>query len=174
MPRETTSTINTVANRPAAALSAPFSYTHRPGRSERHGPAGSGVSCPIPQNPLCMCFAKNGLASSQPRHLGPRAPRLALAPGGPNSPTLHLPAAPPGLALTSPKPPTLHLPYTYPTPPTNLPPAASQTTYPTPPDRPTLYPLAGLPRLQLILGQAFSKLATLEQILYYSSQSIIL
>ena len=145
MPRETTSTINTVANRPAAALSAPFSYTHRPGRSERHGPAGSGVSCPIPQNPLCMCFAKNGLASSQPRHLGPRAPRLALAPGGPNSPTLHLPAAPPGLALTSPKPPTLHLPYTYPTTPhqpstSRLPnhlPYTSRPAYPIPPSRPT-------------------------------------
>ena len=36
--------------RPAAALPAPFSYTHRPGRSGRHGPAGSWVDCRIPQN----------------------------------------------------------------------------------------------------------------------------
>ena len=60
---------------PHRSLSVPFSYTHRPGRSGSHGPAGSGVDFPIPQNSICMRFAKNGLASSQKRIRAPRTPR---------------------------------------------------------------------------------------------------
>jgi len=58
---------------PPQEFLSPFSYTHRPGRSGAHGPAGSGVDFPIPQNSFCMGFAKNGLASSQPP-LWPREP----------------------------------------------------------------------------------------------------
>jgi hypothetical protein len=54
-------------SRPGAALPAPFSYAHRPPFSGARGPAGSWADFPIPQNSLCMRFAKNGLAGSQPR-----------------------------------------------------------------------------------------------------------
>jgi hypothetical protein len=63
---------------PTGACSVPFSYTHRPGCSGAHGPAGSWVDFPIPQNPICMGFAKNGLASSQPRRCAPRCRRGVL------------------------------------------------------------------------------------------------
>jgi hypothetical protein len=49
-----------IVPRPAAALPAPFSYTHRPGRSGRHGPAGSGVDFPIPQNSFVWDLLKMG------------------------------------------------------------------------------------------------------------------
>jgi len=43
-----------------AALASPFSYTHRPGRSVPHGPAGSGVDFPIPQNSFVWVLLKMG------------------------------------------------------------------------------------------------------------------
>jgi hypothetical protein len=61
--------------RPAAALPAPFSYTHRPGRSGRHGPAGSWVDLPIPQNSSVWVLLKNRLASSHTRRRRGRSPR---------------------------------------------------------------------------------------------------
>jgi hypothetical protein len=52
---------------PPQGLPAPsLSHTHRPPFSGAHGPAGSWVDFPIPQNSFCMRFAKNGLAGSQP------------------------------------------------------------------------------------------------------------
>jgi hypothetical protein len=38
----------------------PFSCTHRPGRSGPHGPAGSGVDFPIPQNSFVWVPLKMG------------------------------------------------------------------------------------------------------------------
>ena len=58
---------------PVAALPAPFSYTHRPGRSGRHGPAGSGVDFPIPQNSFGCVLPK----------MGSRACRRAISRHGP-------------------------------------------------------------------------------------------
>lgn len=46
------------------AGSALFSYTHRPGCSAAHGPAGLSARNPIPQNSFCMRFAKNGLTAN--------------------------------------------------------------------------------------------------------------
>jgi hypothetical protein len=45
---------------PAGASASPFSYTHRPGRSGRHGPAGWGVGFPIPQNSFGCVLQKRG------------------------------------------------------------------------------------------------------------------
>jgi hypothetical protein len=70
-----------------------LSYTHRPGRSGAHGPAGSGVDFPIPQNSICMRFAKNGLASSRP----PKGPQ-PHAPAPPDRPGLCGPAGSAALA----------------------------------------------------------------------------
>jgi hypothetical protein len=101
---------------PAAALPAPFSYTHRPGRSGPRGPAGSGADFPVPRGSLVWGPAKNGLASSRPQAAAgsapsalpdSQAPRSRLPAWGlPARPTLHLPC-------TSPGSPTLHLPYAY-------------------------------------------------------------
>jgi hypothetical protein len=147
--------------RPAAALPAPFSYTHRPGRSGRHGPAGSWVDFPIPQNSFVWVLLKIG--SRAPTHGdgagGPPGP--GKAPVGtrrPCSAALGAGRAPRAAYPTPPERPTLHLPsglpYTYPTPRSKAPalhlpadlPYTPQPTYPTPaarpapPDRPTLHP----------------------------------
>jgi len=133
--------------RPAAALPAPFSYTHRPGRSGRHGPAGSWVDFPIPQNSFVWVLQKIG--SRAPTHgdgaggppgpgeapVGTRRPCSAALGAGrasraayptpPDRPTLH----------RAPRAPALHLPrrlpYTYPAP-------RSRVAYPAPPKAPTL------------------------------------
>jgi hypothetical protein len=45
---------------PPQEFSFLFSYTHRPGRSGPHGPAGSGVDFPIPQNSFVWVLLKMG------------------------------------------------------------------------------------------------------------------
>jgi hypothetical protein len=45
---------------PQEHVPSPFSYTHRPGRSGAHGPAGSGVDFPIPQNSFVWVSLKMG------------------------------------------------------------------------------------------------------------------
>jgi hypothetical protein len=45
---------------PPQGFLLPFSYTHRPGRSGAHGPAGSGVDFPIPQNSFVWVLLKMG------------------------------------------------------------------------------------------------------------------
>jgi len=45
--------------------SVPFSYTHRPGRSGSHGPAGSWVDFPIPQNSFVWVLLKIGSRASK-------------------------------------------------------------------------------------------------------------
>jgi hypothetical protein len=140
--------------RPAAALPAPFSYTHRPGRSGRHGPAGSWVDLPIPQHSFVCVLLKIG--SRAPTHgdgaggppgpgkapVGTRRP-CSAALGAGRAPRAAYPTPrSQGTYPTPPDRPTLHLPYTarpaYPTP-------RSQPTNPIPPDRPTLHLPSGLP-----------------------------
>lgn len=101
-----------------------FSYTHRPGRSGPHGPAGSWAHSRIPQNsPGCVRLKMGSRARSHADSPG-RAPQRPPAPGGgawvaagpwargPDSPTLH-----PDSPTLHPGRPTLHrppdLPYTY-------------------------------------------------------------
>jgi hypothetical protein len=113
----------TVFSPPLAALPPPFSYTHRPGRSGAHEPAGSGVDFPIPRNSFVWRLLKMG---SRARTRGERpAPTAAcLGPrcwGAPVRPTLYpglptrLPYTPTDLPYTrprhtaSPNPPTLYL-----------------------------------------------------------------
>jgi hypothetical protein len=61
---------------PPQGLPAPsLSHTHRPPFSGAHGPAGSWVDFPIPQNSFCMRNAKNGLAGSQPPRWRQSLPR---------------------------------------------------------------------------------------------------
>ena len=45
---------------PPQGFLLPFSYTHRPGRSGAHGPAGSGVDFSIPQNSFVWVLLKMG------------------------------------------------------------------------------------------------------------------
>jgi hypothetical protein len=132
---------------PHRSLSVPFSYTHRPGRSGSHGPAGSWVDFPIPQNSFVWVLQKIG--SRAPTHgdgaggppgpgeapVGTRRPCSAALGAGrasraayptpPDRPTLH----------RAPRAPALHLPrrlpYTYPAP-------RSRVAYPAPPKAPTL------------------------------------
>ena len=103
---------------PVAALPAPFSYTHRPGRSGRHGPAGWGVDFPIPQNSFgCVLQEK-----------GSRACGRAISCHGPRG-ECRMPEG--GLPCTVyPGPPTQsRLPWTaHPEPP-------SQAVYPGPPTK---------------------------------------
>lgn len=119
----------------AAVCLPSSSHTHRPGRSGAHAPAGCGAKNRIPQNSICMGFAKNGLASSRPR--GFRAAARARKAGGlaqslpnglpytPDRPTLHKASRtayptplPDHLPYSPPDRPTLHLPRTtYPAPP---------------------------------------------------------
>jgi hypothetical protein len=155
---------------PAAALPAPFSYTHRPGRSGPHGPAGSGVDFPIPQNSFVWVPLKMG-SRARDHAERPRAPpRPCPAARHPEQALQGLPGAArerPGQRTLYPKTPTLHpdgptlhppgsapctprrLPYT----PTGLPytPRAAhpvpqdayptpRRAYPTPPSQRTLYP----------------------------------
>jgi hypothetical protein len=53
---------------PLAAPPPPFSYTHRPGRSGAHEPAGSGVDFRIPQNSFVWVSLKMGSRAS--KHAG--------------------------------------------------------------------------------------------------------
>ena len=145
---------------PLAALPPPFSYTHRPGRSGAHEPAGSGVDFPIPQNSFVWRWLKMGSRARTRGARPARRPRPACAgcrmraPGrptlDPNRPTLHpalphclpppaypgpqpaYPIPPPHPPRTSPHAPTLHLPqHAYPRP-RRRPPCTS-------PGRPTIY-----------------------------------
>ena len=76
-----------------AALASPFSYTHRPGRSALHGPAGSGVDFSIPQNAfVCVLLEMGSLARDHVQRCNGPPRRL----GGRTSPT-RLPCT--GLAL---------------------------------------------------------------------------
>jgi hypothetical protein len=135
---------------PAAALPAPFSYTHRPGRSGPHGPAGSGVDFPIPQNSFVWVSLKMG-SRARNHAERPRAPprpcpaarhpeqacRASLGPRG--SAPGSLPYTPTRLPYTS--QPAYPIPrLAYPTPPSrralHL---APQDAYPTPPSRRALH-----------------------------------
>jgi hypothetical protein len=125
----------TVFLHPLAALPSPPSYTHRPGRSGAHEPAGSGVDCSIPQNSFVWVWLKMGSrAGKNPRvgggegHRRPDARDGAAGMARPEPPTLdrsqttHPRPLPSHLPYTCPEPPTLHLPtglpYTCPGPPT--------------------------------------------------------
>ena len=114
---------------PLAALPPPFSYTHRPGRSGAHEPAGSGVDLPIPQNSFVWRLLKMG---SRARAGGGRPARRPRP--GPTAARL------PQAAYPTPRPaypgPTL-----YPPPGT---PSCGRAAYPIPPSPPTLPLLAGL------------------------------
>ena len=109
---------------PLAALPPPFSYTHRPGRSGAHEPAGSGVDFPTPRNSFVWRLLKMG---SRARTRGERpAPTAAWLPGRPRA------------AYPRPRP-------TYPIPgPPNPPALYPRPTYPIP-GPPTPHPPAGLP-----------------------------
>ena len=153
---------------PVAALPAPFSYTHRPGRSGRHGPAGWGVDFPIPENSFGCVLQKMGSRARRratSRH-GPRGEcgmpagqARAVYPGPPTQdrPPSRLPCT--DLRPKHPNPSTLYrpprnrLPCTahpetvYPGPPTQSRPPEPSTLYrppwtahPGPPTKPsTLY-----------------------------------
>ena len=142
-----------VVPRPAAALPAPFSYTHRPGRSGSHGPAGSGVDFPVPRISFVWVLLKIGsrahrraIAHPEPHGHGPWTGCLRRRASPPDRPTLypnapaldrsrHPPRAPAGLPYTA-RPPRApaSLPYTtqpaHPRPPSHR---TSQPAYPIPP-----------------------------------------
>ena len=72
---------------PPQGFLLPFSYTHRPGRSALHGPAGSGVDFAIPQNSfVCVSLKMGSLARSHAQRCngptkrggGPRMPASAV------------------------------------------------------------------------------------------------
>jgi len=131
---------------PLAALPPPFSYTHRPGRSGAHEPAGAGVDFPTPRNSFVRRLLKMG---SRARTRGERPAPTAACPGrrcrgapvrptlDPDRPTLYpalptrLPSTPPGQPYTRPSQPA------YPIPPTDLP--YTWPSHATSPSRPTLY-----------------------------------
>jgi hypothetical protein len=62
-----------------AALPAPFSYTHRPGRSGAHGPAGSGVDFPTPKNPSVCVSLKIGSRARSHTQSAPQSARPGRA-----------------------------------------------------------------------------------------------
>ena len=120
---------------PVAALPAPFSYTHRPGRSGRHGPAGWGVDFPIPQNSFGCVLQEMGSRVCR-RVVSRQGPRGECGmPAGqaravyPVPPTLYRPPKPSTL-YRPPKPSTLYRP-----PRTALPEPPSQAVYPVPPSQ---------------------------------------
>ena len=55
---------------PTGALFSFPSYTHRPGRSGAHGPAGSGVDFPVPQNSFVWVWLKMGSRASKNARVG--------------------------------------------------------------------------------------------------------
>ena len=125
---------------PVAALPAPFSYTHRPGRSGRHGPAGWGVGFPIPQNSFGCVLQEMGSRVCR-RVVSRQGPRGECGmPAGqaravyPVPPTLYRPPKPstlyrpPRTALPSRLPCTAHHQPVYPVP-------TSQAVYPVPPTK---------------------------------------
>lgn len=72
---------------PPQGFLLPFSYTHRPGRSGAHGPAGSGVDFSIPQNSfVCVSLKMGSLARRHAQRCngpakrggGPRRPARAV------------------------------------------------------------------------------------------------
>ena len=142
---------------PTGACSVPFSYTHRRECSGAHGPAGSWVDFPIPQNSFVCVLLK----------MGSRARNHAAAPGGPPRPGLpraRPAAAPQGggwaprAAYPTPRP-TYPMPRpaypapraAYPTPrrPPRTPRSAPQPAYPTPAHRPVLPTRAPRPQTSL-------------------------
>jgi hypothetical protein len=145
---------------PAAAPFALFSYTPRPGCSAAHGPAGSAVDFPIPQNSSVCVLQKNGLPCSRPRRVAGRALAAWGDPQTLAAGALHRR----GAGCERPERPTLYLPYTsraaYPIPP------ASQPAYPTPacptPTYPTRPP-SGLPAIPLRYGPRKGRLQVAER-----------
>jgi hypothetical protein len=139
----TITAILTVAPRPAAALPAPFSYTHRPGCSGRHGPAGSWVDFPIPQNSFVWVLLKIGSRARATPNAAGGHPAAWPSARGHWGPQVAYPAPPTGLPYT----PT-SVPCTYPAPHDRTRPApgprrrpqptypAPQPAYPAPPSRP--------------------------------------
>jgi hypothetical protein len=130
------------------ALPALFSYTHRPGRSGRHGPAGSGVDFPIPQNSFVWVSLKIGSRArtpqkwlGEPPRPGPTAARPRKGPsttlGARAGPPARLPCTPSRLPYTPTGLPCTpsRLPYT----PTGLPCTPSRLPY-TPTGLPCLHP----------------------------------
>jgi hypothetical protein len=124
---------------PAAALPAPFSYTHRPGCSVPHGPAGSRVNLSIPQNSFAWVWLKMGSRArgcADARHgvpppWPPRPARPAPRRSAPDPPTLDLsrPAYP---RPAPPDPPTLDLSHLRPQPAYPRPACPSRPAYPRP------------------------------------------
>src|SRR5213076_1921159 len=104
---------------PPQGFLLPFSYTHRPGRSALHGPAGSGVDFSIPQNSFVWVLLEMGsLARSHAQRC--------------NGPPQRLPAAaPPQTAYPAPQTAYPAPQTAYPAPQTAYP--APQTAYPAPP-----------------------------------------
>ena len=116
---------------PPQGFLLPFSYTHRPGRSALHGPAGSGVDVSIPQNSFVWVLLKMGpLARSHAQRCnGPpqRLPGSRTSQTAYPAPQLAYPAPP----SPSPKSPTLHLSHHVP---------SRCTKFIPPPNSPTLHP----------------------------------
>ena len=121
---------------PVAALPAPFSYTHRPGRSGRHGPAGWGVDFPIPQNSYGCVLQEMGSRVCR-RVISRQGPRGECGmPAGQARAVYPVPSAlyrPPRTALPSRLPCTAHHQPVYPGP-------TSQPVCPVPPTQP-VYPV---------------------------------
>src|SRR5690348_4604739 len=139
---------------PAAALPAPFSYTHRPWCSRARGPAGSGVDLPIPQNSSVWVPLKVDSRAPAPGEPAGAPPGPGRRPGGrgwaagwpqptypipPSSPTLYLPPT----HRTSPPPPPPPPPPPLPHPPP--PPPPHHTAPPRAPPGPRRRPAARRP-----------------------------
>ena len=128
---------------PHRSLSVPFSYTHRPGRSGSHGPAGSWVDFPIPQNSFVWVLLKIGSRARATPNAAGGHPAAWPSARGHWGPQVAYPAPPTGLPYT----PT-SVPCTYPAPHDRTRPApgprrrpqptypAPQPAYPAPPSRP--------------------------------------
>ena len=118
---------------PVAALPAPFSYTHRPGRSGRHGPAGWGVGFPIPQNSFGCVLQEMGSRVCRrvvSRQGTPRRVRDASRPGQGGLPCTAHPVPP--TQAVYPVPPSQAV---YPVPPSQNRPPKPSTLYRPPPTR---------------------------------------
>jgi len=76
---------------PPAGVFFPFSYTHRPGRSGLHGPAGSGVDFPIPQNSFVWVLLKMGSRARDHKTVAARRPDAARPHAGPRKPATPVP-----------------------------------------------------------------------------------
>ena len=135
---------HTGPGRRTAFLLALPSYTHRPGRSGAHGPAGFWACLPIPQNSLVWVSLKMDSRPHNRTTGSHEAPPLAPAPDSPppNRPTPY--PNPPTLYPSRPTlyRPTLYRPTLEITCPREVPP---QPTYPIPPQANLLSALVDLP-----------------------------